>query len=269
MYNSNSVLIKITNHDVFLEEIPFETYSMGNNGELDKKLPLINGFSQFVDISGRIVTTVNFNGFRIPFYLSTGIGGKKDVPAGKWYPFFGLSEDAYINKGTSKDIVKYYDSDELKKIALALDNKYGDIRKNKYQSISVKIGPQRDFINKDMGVLADYSDSKDAYKKVYSNIDKVKTFLKSFGIVINNVDEVLKNNGIYYDGSKGIVIFTPKNGNNMEAYKSLINFFGKGRLELSNELSSGKRLFYVKPTVDELKSLTEKYVKFNLNENNK
>ncbi|HNY25315.1 MAG TPA: hypothetical protein PKJ33_02085 [Alphaproteobacteria bacterium] len=268
MYSSNAILTKIANHDVFLEEIPFETYSAGSNGLLDKTLPLFKGSSQFVNILDRVLVVVNINGFRIPFYLSSGIGGKKDVPTGKWYPFFGVSEDAYLNKGSSKDIVKYYESDELKQIAFALDNKYGDIRKNKYPVISVKIGPQRNFINKDMGVLADDSESKDAYKRIYSNVDKVKNFLNSVNKNFDKIEEILKTNGIYNDSKKGIVIFIPK-VNDMKAYKTLVSFFGKNRLELSNELTNGKRLFYIKPTVDELKSLTEKYVKFNLNENNK
>jgi hypothetical protein len=68
------------------------------------------------------------NGVRVPFYLSTGRGGKKTVPEGKWYPFFGYGTDGWINKGTEEDINNFYGSYELKQKAEELNSKLGDIR---------------------------------------------------------------------------------------------------------------------------------------------
>jgi hypothetical protein len=246
----------------FLEQIPFEAYATGANGFLDKNLPRIKGAAQFLDFSGRIVVVANINGFKLPFYLSTGYGGKTNVPAGKWYPFFGISQDGYLNKGSSKDIVKFYDSPILKQIADTLDKRYGDIRKiGNIQKVGFKSSYPRDFINVNMGELADDAEVDGAYEKVYKNIEKVKSFLST---LVENTESAaiskpeLQNNDIFYDRTKGIVIFKPK-GDQMEAYKSLLSYFGKGRLELSNEQQDGKRLFYVKPTVDELKALTAQY----------
>lgn len=41
---------------------------------------------------------VDINGVQVPFYLSTGLGGKANVASGKWYPFFGIGDDGWINE---------------------------------------------------------------------------------------------------------------------------------------------------------------------------
>jgi hypothetical protein len=68
------------------------------------------------------------NGVRMPFYLSTGKGGKTTVPSGKWYPFFGYGADGWINKGTEQDINDFYNSPALKAKADELNSKIGDVR---------------------------------------------------------------------------------------------------------------------------------------------
>ena len=90
------------------------------------------GESPIVDIDGRKIVKARVNGKSIPFYLSKkGTGGKD---AGKWQPFFGVSEKGWFNKGTLEDIKNYYGSDKLKEIAQHLDEKYGDIRKEIHPS---------------------------------------------------------------------------------------------------------------------------------------
>lgn len=90
------------------------------------------GTSNIVNHSGRMMTLVNINGTHMPFYLSTGQGGKAGVPAGKWYPFFGLGkEEGWINKTNDSEINNYYGSDILRKISHQLDNEIGDIRGSK------------------------------------------------------------------------------------------------------------------------------------------
>ena len=44
----------------------------------------------------------------MPFYLSTGKGGKKDVTSGKWYPIFGIGQDGWLNKLSGTEINNYY-----------------------------------------------------------------------------------------------------------------------------------------------------------------
>jgi hypothetical protein len=87
---------------------------------------------KFVNYNGRITTLVDINGVKVPFYLSSGAGGKKDVEAGKWYPFFGIgSEQDWYNKANSKYINNYYGSPELRAQAEWLDNNVGDVRNDK------------------------------------------------------------------------------------------------------------------------------------------
>ncbi len=88
-----------------------------------------SGKSNVIEIAGRPVVVRVINGVRVPFYISTGNGGKKGVAAGKWYPFFGLGKDqGWFNKGSEQDINSYYGSPEIKKAAEELDSTVGDIR---------------------------------------------------------------------------------------------------------------------------------------------
>jgi hypothetical protein len=83
--------------------------------------------SPVAEFSDRPMVLVNVNGVRIPFYISTGMGGKKDVPVGEWYPIFGI-KDGWFNKGQQDEINDYYGSPELKEVAQWLNNNIGDIR---------------------------------------------------------------------------------------------------------------------------------------------
>lgn len=72
---------------------------------------------------------MSFGDQEIPFYLSTGKGGKVDVPPGRWYPFFGFSEQGikgWFIKG--EEMANYYDDDRLFAAARYLDTKFGDRR---------------------------------------------------------------------------------------------------------------------------------------------
>lgn len=91
------------------------------------KLVPIDGMT-VVKYHGRMMVLVDFGGARIPFYLSTGQAGKEKVPAGKWYPFFGIGSDGWINKTSQVDIANYYYSPALKAVAQRLDAQIGDIR---------------------------------------------------------------------------------------------------------------------------------------------
>jgi ppGpp synthetase/RelA/SpoT-type nucleotidyltranferase len=70
-------------------EIPYETYEKDSNGHYTKNR--IKGKSKIIDYADRKIVLFDINGIRIPFYLSSGHAGKKDVAAGKWYPFLGNS----------------------------------------------------------------------------------------------------------------------------------------------------------------------------------
>lgn len=79
--------------------------------------------------AGRGMVVVDISGTRVPFYVSTGKGGKKSVKQGSWQPFFGFGpDDGWLNKGSEKDVANYYGVPILRKIARTLDDRFGDIR---------------------------------------------------------------------------------------------------------------------------------------------
>ena len=86
------------------------------------------GLNQPFVNSNRVIAITEVNGVRVPFYISTGSGGKASVPAGKWYPFFGIAEDGWFNKGSEQNINDFYGSAALKAKAEELNKLHGDIR---------------------------------------------------------------------------------------------------------------------------------------------
>lgn len=76
----------------------------------------------------RVAVVKDINGVKVPFYISTGSGGKKNVPTGQWYPYFGNGPDGWFNKGSEEDINNFYNSPELKAAADELNTTVGDIR---------------------------------------------------------------------------------------------------------------------------------------------
>jgi hypothetical protein len=74
------------------------------------------------DYSGRYTVVVDMGGISVPFYNSTGDGGKATVAVDKWYPFFGIGPDGWINKGSEAIINDFYGSNKLKRVAQVLDS---------------------------------------------------------------------------------------------------------------------------------------------------
>lgn len=96
----------------------------------------INGQKTNIAVwQGRPIVLANLSGgLKLPFYVSTGKGGKVDVPIGQWYPFFGLTTatngEQTQHNWFIKDrgISEHYNSIQLNAIAKALDKSLGDIR---------------------------------------------------------------------------------------------------------------------------------------------
>jgi len=114
---------------------------------------------------GRKMVVVKHNGVHVPFYCSTGLAGKDTgkpggVPAGKWYPFFGVGRDGWLNKGDSDGINNHYGSPELEHIAKKLDEHFGDVRNDKtIPQASGRDERHVDFINSALP----HEPSRDAY----------------------------------------------------------------------------------------------------------
>ena len=87
--------------------------------------PITNKPVYIYDNSGRYTVIVDMGGFTLPFYVSTGDGGKKSVPVDKWYPFFGIGSDGWMNKGSEEMIMDFYSSAKLKSVADKLNSTLG------------------------------------------------------------------------------------------------------------------------------------------------
>lgn len=127
---------------------------------------------QIVDYHGRRIVTVTVNGLKLPFYISTGSGGKANVASGKWYPFFGLGPDGWLNKTSEKDINSYYGSPVLRQIAEHLDATMGDVR-SKEGVPSVGLNQLKPILNHGLRIDAVANGSHGGAVQLYKNIKYV------------------------------------------------------------------------------------------------
>ena len=90
---------------------------------------VINGKSyNTVDYSDRVMVLLKIGQYNIPFYISTGQAGKKNVKAGNWYVVFGIGETrGWINKGSEADINDQYNFPIFQKLAKILNEGIGTI----------------------------------------------------------------------------------------------------------------------------------------------
>ena len=136
--------------------------------------------SNVVHASDRVFVLAEFNGIRIPFYISTGDGGKEKVPVGKWYPIFGHM--GWVNKGSQEEINDAYGSKALKDIKNWLDQNVGFLGEaddNGYFSLSKETQvnesaakPFYDSLNRDLKPTAQKNqfDTPEEYQKKEKNI---------------------------------------------------------------------------------------------------
>lgn len=81
-----------------------------------------------IDYSDRVMVLLKIGNINMPFYISTGKAGKKNVAAGKWYAVFGINpQTGWINKGTEEMINDQYGMAILQKYAKILDEGLGTI----------------------------------------------------------------------------------------------------------------------------------------------
>lgn len=129
--------------------------------------------SQLVNDSDRIIALVDVDGIAIPFYISTGEGGKENVMPGKWYPFFGIGTSGWFNKGSQELINLYYKSPKLKAIAHKLDSTLGDLRGVDYKIIpTLQLRSRgRPTINRNLSPVA--NNKEDPYPNIVSTLKKI------------------------------------------------------------------------------------------------
>lgn len=155
-------------------DIPYDTFQRNEDGSYDADVT-VSGSGPAIDYAGRKIVVREVNGVAVPFYLSTGAGGKKNVPAGKWYPFFGIGEDQWLNKGSSEQVIDYYGSPALRAVAEQLDAELGpnpstvlgDIPKVRGQ------GQHANAINDGLGVAAVQNELSNTKELLEANIADV------------------------------------------------------------------------------------------------
>ena len=100
---------------------------MSGRSDLDRVLGAqsSNPDGDLVQNVGAPIVLVEIDGVRVPFYQSTGKGGKINQ-SGVWYPVIGL-RGGWINKGVEYDIAEYYGSKKLAQVGDYLDNLVGNI----------------------------------------------------------------------------------------------------------------------------------------------
>ena len=151
------------------------------------QIPFLNmrgesGTNNMINYYHRNIVVVNINGVHMPFYMSTGRGGKENVQPGLWYPFFGI-KDGWLNKGTQEQINSFYGSPVLQAIAEQLNATLGtgyvdDIKgpitlDPSYQGEY----PQIDFINQDMNPTA--NNKADTIENFNNNVENVLSKIDS------------------------------------------------------------------------------------------
>lgn len=156
-----------------LTTIPYETVQFAGEGQ---PLQRSSGQADIIDYGGRKIVMREVNGVLVPFYLSTGLGGKKDAASGKWYPFFGIGADGWINKTSGKEMADYYGSKALRQAAEELDSTVGDIRQDENIPKVGATGAHIDFINQN---LTPAENSKaNTLTQVRENIDNILSQLQ-------------------------------------------------------------------------------------------
>lgn len=167
-------------------DLPWKGYRQNPDTSV---VTLLEGTSEIVNNAGRLIVVLDINGVKVPFYRSTGQGGKKDVPAGKWYPFLGLASDGYINKTSGSfsyegdstyGILGYYGIPALRQAAEALNSTITADKVNAAES--AKVGPVgledlRNIVNQTFPVEPTKNGKPDTVKKVIENINYLRTAL--------------------------------------------------------------------------------------------
>lgn len=175
--NIDNIIISLGNQQVQLPlcQIPF----VNAKGE--------SGTNNMINYYKRNIVVININGVHVPFYMSTGLGGKENVQPGLWYPFFGI-KDGWLNKGTQEQINQFYGSPVLQAVTEQLNATLGtgyvdDIKGPITLDPSYEGEyPQLDFINQDMNPTA--NNKADTVEKFNNNVEVILSKINS---AINNI----------------------------------------------------------------------------------
>lgn len=99
------------------------------------------GATKIVDYANRKMVLAHINGYKIPFYCSSGSNPKENVKPGEWFPHFGIGSDGWINKyhddslprtksGKVRSMTNGWGVTAIHDVKQWLDRNVGDIRED-------------------------------------------------------------------------------------------------------------------------------------------
>ncbi len=143
-----------------------------------------------IDYSDRIMVLAKIGKYNIPFYISTGQAGKKNVKAGDWYVVFGIGESGWINKGSEENINSQYDFPVFQKIAKILNEGVGSFE-SRENSGNGKIKDFIGYLNDNVDSLDDFNSQMNLPITPAKNHTDSKTFYENVNTVLDLVNNEL------------------------------------------------------------------------------
>ena len=192
-----------------------------------------------IDYSDRVMVLMKVGKYNIPFYISTGQAGKKNVKAGNWYAVFGIGvEKGWINKGSEEQINNNYGFQVFEKLSKILNEGIGVIESREdngngklKEGIGFLSDSKQDLeaFNNNMNLptkpAGKNTDTKDFYDHVNSTLSLLNNELKELAALgtdtkadVNGIPEsdptlnTLKDNidkAIIYNGRVGKLVRMP------------------------------------------------------------
>jgi hypothetical protein len=154
---------------------------------------VINGKSyNSIDYSDRIMVLAKIGKYNIPFYISTGQAGKKNVKAGNWYVIFGIGESGWINKGSEELINKQYDFPIFQKLAKILNEGVGNFESRENNG-NGKIIEGIGYLEDSKTSISDFNAQMNLPITPAKNNTDSKIFYENVNNVLNLVNDELKN----------------------------------------------------------------------------
>lgn len=132
--------------------------------------------------SNRTMVLVDIDGQRVPFYISSGAGGKVDVQAHQWYPFFGIDPKmGWMNKlSGSTGINDFYGSKTLQEIAKALNTQIGMVQNQGLYVPVEQVRSLESFVNSGIPKGPIENGTSQTKSHIQENIDIILKHLKEY-----------------------------------------------------------------------------------------
>ena len=143
-----------------------------------------------IDYNGRVMVLMKIGKYNVPYYISTGQAGKKNVAAGKWYNVFGIgTERGWINKGSENEINNYYGQPLFEKYAKILNEGLGSFstedEKGNLKPGFLYLPQEEEYLN--------YFNDQTNFPNKPVNRDSPKEFRANVNETVNAINEEIKS----------------------------------------------------------------------------